>query len=57
MALDAITGTIAEVVAYVIGKITGRALKLDPKQAQRVGEYAVIAVVLGAGVLVTLIYS
>lgn len=57
MALDAITGTIAEVVAYVIGKITGRALKLDQKQAQRVGEYVVIAVVLGAGVLVTLIYS
>jgi len=57
MFLDAIPAAIAEIVAYVIGKVTGRAFKLDPERAQRIGEYTVMAVIIGAGVAVTLVYS
>ena len=57
MFLDAIPAAIAEIVAYVVGKVTGRAFKLDPKRSQRIGEYIVIAVIIGAGVAVTLVYS
>ena len=42
---------------YVVGKITGRAFKLGPKRAQRIGEYIVMAVIIGVGVAVTLVYS
>lgn len=54
---EAIPAAIAELVAYVAGKATGRAFKLEPKQAQRIGEYVVIALVVSAGLIVTLIYS
>ena len=57
MFLDAIPAAIAEIVAYVIGKVTGRAFKLELKRAQRIGEYIVMAVIIGAGVAVTLVYS
>ena len=57
MFLDAIPAAIAEIVAYVVGKITRRAFKLDPKRAQRIGEYIVMAVIIGVGVAVTLVYS
>ena len=57
MSLDAIPAANAEIVAYVIGKVTGRAFKLDPKRAQRIGEYIVMAVIIGVGVAVALACS
>ena len=42
---------------YVVGKVTGRAFKMDPKRAQRIGEYIVMAVIIGVRVAVTLAYS
>jgi hypothetical protein len=57
MFLDAIPAAVAEIVAYVVGKVTGRACKLAPERAQRIGEYFVMAVIIGAGVAVTLVYS
>ena len=57
MFLDAIPAAVAEIVAYVVGKITGRAFKMDPKRAQRIGEYIVMAVIIGVGVAVTVVYS
>lgn len=57
MVFDALPTLVAEIVAYVIGKVIGRPFRLDAKRAQRIGEYLVIAVVLGAGVIVTLVYS
>lgn len=57
MFLYAIPAAVAEIVAYVIGKVTGRTFKLDPERAQRIGEYIVMAVIIGAGVAVTHEYS
>lgn len=57
MFLDVIPAAVAEIVAYVVGKVTGRACKLDPERAQRIGEYIAMAVIIGAGLAVTLVYS
>lgn len=53
--LEAAAGAIGEVAAYVIGRIAGRSFHLEPKKAQAIGEYAVIGVIVGAAVLVTLV--
>lgn len=54
---DAISYAMGELVAYGVGKATGRALKLEPKRAQRIGESVVIGVVVAAGLIVTFVYS
>jgi|GEM_PF-4658799 len=54
---DAITYAVAELTAYVAGKATGRVFKLQPKDAQRIGEYVVIGLIASAGLIVTLVYS
>lgn len=54
---DAITYAVAELTAYVEGKATGRLLKIQPKNAQRIGEYIVIGLITSAGLIVTLVYS
>ena len=55
--LDAIPGAVAEIVAYVAGKVTGRVFELEPKKAQRIGEYIVIGFICSAGLVITLAYS
>ena len=55
--LDATAYAIGETAAYVVGRIAGRTFHLEPKRAQRIGEYIVIGVIVGAAVLITVIYS
>jgi len=57
MILKAIPAAVAEVLGYVLGKVTGRVFKLEEKQAQRIGEYIIIGVIVVAGTAITLIYS
>lgn len=57
MILEAIPAAIAEILAFVLGKITGRTFKLEKRQAQRIGEYIVFALIAGTGLTITLIYS
>ena len=53
--LDA--SAIGETVAYLAGRVVGRTFQLEPKKAQRIGEYIVISVIVGAAVFVTVAYS
>lgn len=46
-----------DVVASGIGMATGRALKIAPRRAQHLGQAAALAIILGAGLTVTLLYS
>ena len=54
---DAAAYVVAELVAYVVRRVTGRVFRLQPKTAQRVGEWSVIALIACAGLTVTLLYS
>lgn len=54
---DAIPSAVAELVAYVAGKVIGLVFKLQPKDAQRIGEYIVFRLIAFTGLVVTLIYS
>ncbi|MDA8259804.1 MAG: hypothetical protein M0Z99_29885 [Betaproteobacteria bacterium] len=55
--LDAAAYAIGETSAYLVGRVAGRTFHLEPKKAQRIGEYIVIGAIAGAAVLVTVIYS
>lgn len=55
--LDAAAYAIGETAAYLVGRVAGRTFHLEPKRAQRIGEYVVLGVILGAAVLVTVVYS
>ena len=55
--LDATAYAIGETAAYLVGRVAGRTFHLEPTKAQRVGEYIVIGAIIGAAVLVTVIYS
>ena len=54
---EGVADAVAELIAYVAGKATGRIFKIESNRAQRIGEYLVIALVLSAVVIVTLVYS
>jgi hypothetical protein len=54
---EGVANAVAELIAYVAGKATGRTLKIEPDRAQKIGEYMVIALVLSSVVIVTLVYS
>lgn len=55
--LEVAATAIGEMAAYVAGRIAGRTLRLAPKTAQSVGEYMVFGVIVGAAIVVTVIYS
>lgn len=55
--LDASAYAIGETVAYLAGRVVGRTFHLDPKKAQRIGEYVVIGVIVGAAIFITVVYS
>ncbi|MBS4018079.1 MAG: hypothetical protein KGZ68_07555 [Dechloromonas sp.] len=55
--LDATAYAIGETVAYLAGRVVGRTFHLDPQRAQRIGEYVVIGVIVGAAVFITVAYS
>lgn len=54
---EPLASAIGEFVAYLAGKILQRTFELEPKTAQTLGEYCVMAVLVGALVVVTVIYS
>jgi hypothetical protein len=54
---DATAYVIGETAAYVLGLVAGRTFNLEPKRAQRIGEYIVIGAIVGGAVIVTVIYS
>jgi branched-subunit amino acid ABC-type transport system permease component len=55
--LDATAYAIGETVAYLAGRVVGRTFHLDPKKAQRIGEFIVTGVIVGVAVFVTIAYS
>lgn len=48
---------IVDAVGWCIGMATGRAFKLDPRRTQRLAQSAGFAIILVAGLTVTLLYS
>jgi hypothetical protein len=54
---DATACAVGEIAAYVVGRIAGKTFRLEPKRAQRIGEYIVLGALFGAAVLVTFLYS
>ncbi len=54
---DATAYAIGEAAAYLTGRVAGCTFHLEPKAAQRIGEYVVIGAIFSAGLLVTVIYS
>ncbi|MDZ7862841.1 hypothetical protein [Acidovorax sp.] len=57
MVAEGIAWFMVDVVAWGIGLVTGRAFKIDPGRAQHIGQAIMVAIVLGAGLTVTLLYS
>jgi CDP-diglyceride synthetase len=55
--LDATASAIGETVAYLVGRIVGRTYHLEPKKAQRIGEFIVIGIIAGAAIYITVAYS
>jgi hypothetical protein len=58
MILEAIPTAVGEMLAHVLGKVSGRAFKLKEEQPQRSGAHTVFSASAsaGAGVTITLIY-
>jgi hypothetical protein len=54
---EGLVAMIGEGSAYVIGRVVGRRFALDKKQAQRIGEYIVIAFFVFLIFIVTVVYS
>jgi uncharacterized membrane protein YeaQ/YmgE (transglycosylase-associated protein family) len=46
-----------DLVAYIIGKVLGRTFHLDREKARKVGEIVLLSAVIGAGIVVTILYS
>jgi hypothetical protein len=57
MAIEGIIPAALELVAWAVGKVTGRTFKIDPKRAENIGSMIVLAVIAIAGIAVTLVYS
>ena len=57
MALEALPAAIGEATAFLLGKVLRRVYKLEPKRAERLGEWIVLGIITVAGLAVTLIYS
>jgi CDP-diglyceride synthetase len=46
-----------DLVAYIIGKVLGRTFHLDREKAQKVGQTVFVSALIGAGIVVTILYS
>jgi CDP-diglyceride synthetase len=53
----AVMVSIGDLSAYLMGKILGRTLHLEREKAQEIGQIVVLSLVIGAGIVVTLLYS
>ena len=54
---DAITHAVGETAAWLVGRMLGRSLGLEPARAHRVGERVLLAVAVCAALIVTMVYS
>lgn len=54
---EGLVALIGEGAAYMVGRIVGRCFYLDEKQAQRLGEYILIALFAVGIFTLTLVYS
>lgn len=54
---EPISQAIGEASAYLIGRLVGQTFDLEEGKAQRIGETVVVSVILGAAVVVTLLFS
>lgn len=49
--------SIGDLAAWLIGKALGRTFHLDREKAQKIGKILLGSVVIGAGIVVTILYS
>lgn len=54
---DAAASAIVEGTAHIIERIARRRFCIDKEKAKRIGEYTVLLVLMGAGLVVTIVYS
>ena len=54
---EPLAGAIGEGLAWFLGRVLQKTIRLDARRAQDIGETAIVSVVLGAAVVVTLVYS
>jgi len=55
--IDLVPQIIADVAAFLLGKVLGRKFELDRGRAQRIGMYLIYGAFALAGIIVTLLYS
>ena len=55
--LEAAAYAIGEASVHLVGWIVGQTFDVDERKAQRICEYLVLALIAGAAVAVTLMYS
>ncbi len=55
--LESIAYLIGEVAAYLAGLLIGRKLQVDPALAQKLGEYLMLAVLVGLLLGITFAYA
>lgn len=53
----AVIVSIGDLCAFVIGKVLGRTLQLDRDKAQKIGQVVFASLIIGAGIVVTVLYS
>jgi hypothetical protein len=51
--LEAARAAVGELTALLAARVAGKVIDVSPQKAQRIGEYMVMGLILGAGILVT----
>jgi len=49
--------SIGDLFAFVIGKVLGRTLQLDRDKAHKIGQLVLASLIIGAGIVITVLYS
>ena len=55
--IDLSAQVIADVAAFLLGKVLGRTFELDRDRAQRIGYYLIYGIIVFAAISVTFLYS
>lgn len=53
----AVIVSIGDLAAWLIGRLLGRTLQIDRDKAVKVGQILLAAIVFGAAIIVTILYS
>jgi hypothetical protein len=54
---ESIACAIGEIASYIAGLIIGRSFNLEPRQAQKIGEYVIFFIIIGLLITITFVYS